>query len=330
MRASCWKCLPEQSFSERWPWGFTLIELLVVISIIAVLFGLLLPAVQAAREAARRASCMSNLKQYGIAMHAYHTTHGMLPAGVTASFYSLHVAFLPYMEQSTLFNSVNFDFLAVGAVYEQNSTVSKTKLATLWCPSDPLTPQVEGRTNYVGCYNGGIKVGELTNGVFGYPNVRFSGILDGLSSTVAMSEFLVGELDKMDRLRTTFVTPDGTPDGTAPAPGGVEGFLRRCKGLVGMIPFPYVIKGNQWMVGQLSSTLYSHNLPVNSPSCNISLSEITSMASEAVSATSLHPGGANCLFADGHGSFVRETVDTLVWRALATRNGGELISAGAY
>jgi prepilin-type N-terminal cleavage/methylation domain-containing protein len=146
------------TFPRRWrpiP-GFTLIELLVVIAIIAVLVALLLPAVQAAREAGRRAQCVNNLKQIGIALHGYHDVHGTLPIAVQEyqgwdtscnsfpRYHSMFTAILPYVEQAAVFNAVNFAF-GSGAPFPQNgvvpgqiqATALQARIATFICPSEP-------------------------------------------------------------------------------------------------------------------------------------------------------------------------------------------------
>jgi prepilin-type N-terminal cleavage/methylation domain-containing protein/prepilin-type processing-associated H-X9-DG protein len=150
--------------------GFTLIELLVVIAIIAVLIALLLPAVQSAREAARRIQCVNNLKQIGLAMHNYHEANNTFPMGASSSLVGLcagytgfyydtftqwseHAALLPYMGETAVYNSINFCFgncqgptrnspaggglVGADITFLVNSTASMAGLREFWCPSDP-------------------------------------------------------------------------------------------------------------------------------------------------------------------------------------------------
>src|SRR5262245_7150412 len=151
--------------------GFTLIELLVVIAIIAVLIALLLPAVQAAREAARRAQCVNNLKQIGLALHNYHTANDVFPMGYSSGMYglgtyapkqnlSLHAALLPFLEQTQVYNAINFNWACEDSnttlPYVSNSTGTNAKIAAFCCPSDPNAGvpdhnNTANTNNYYGC-----------------------------------------------------------------------------------------------------------------------------------------------------------------------------------
>jgi prepilin-type N-terminal cleavage/methylation domain-containing protein/prepilin-type processing-associated H-X9-DG protein len=220
--------------------GFTLIELLVVIAIIAVLIALLLPAVQSAREAARRAQCTNNLKQIGLGLHNYHQAVGVFPPGhgqssayATYSGYanwtewSAQAMMLPYMEQSPMYNSINFYFCGgYGAGSWINSTVWAAKLAIFACPSDANNGKgtvsqgtgVPGTNNYRASIGTTSSVGNWGTGYAGCPPDPFkiaggnpgcspyaSGLFaywisygiqdctDGTSNTVAYSESLVGD-----------------------------------------------------------------------------------------------------------------------------------------
>ena len=146
--------------------GFTLIELLVVIAIIAVLIALLLPAVQAAREAARRSQCVNNLKQFGIALHNYHSSNNVLPYGEfdmsdACDQWSGMPGLLPFLEQQVLYNALNIVVVkasgaACGTYYGFNTTVTYSKVAVFLCPSDlDRLTNSEGHINYV--FNWGSK-----------------------------------------------------------------------------------------------------------------------------------------------------------------------------
>jgi prepilin-type N-terminal cleavage/methylation domain-containing protein/prepilin-type processing-associated H-X9-DG protein len=201
--------------------GFTLIELLVVISIIAVLIALLLPAVQSAREAGRRAQCVNNLKQIGLAMHNYHTGIGTFPSGGTvapsySNTYTTHwgtwsaqALMLGYLEQMPLYNAANFSWAnAMGFGWPINSTVANAIVNVFICPSDGVSPVSPGSSqwnglvnNYQGslgpdtAYQSWANSGPDTPGVFtqGWKAYGVQQITDGTANTIAYGESLVGD-----------------------------------------------------------------------------------------------------------------------------------------
>jgi prepilin-type N-terminal cleavage/methylation domain-containing protein/prepilin-type processing-associated H-X9-DG protein len=303
--------------------AFTLIELLVTLAIIGLLIALLLPAVQAAREAARRSQCVNHLRQFGLAIQGYIAVDGAMPTGLGGDKrYSLHVVLLPFLDQGPLYQSFNMSVFAADASSPgPNDTSFNARLDLLSCPSDPYVKSP--MTNYAGCL-GDHRAAFKPNGVFEISPVRPQAITDGTSTTAAMSEFLVGRPDQIERLRTYFVPSDLTVG----PPAGLAQFSARCRALDKMTPAPMMVKGMIWTLGQRDYTLYDHTLTINQPSCvNTTASKEVAVATTA---TSLHPHGANCLFADGHARFLNQGVNETVWRALGTKNGGELISSSAY
>jgi len=203
--------LPKSPQQQR---GFTLIELLVVIAIIAILVALLLPAVQQAREAARRSQCKNNLKQFGLALHNYHDVHSTFPMGVTydtsfAAWWEWSgvgwgARVLPFIDQAPLFNQIRFDVKSP-ANDGVNASVKSAVLPVFRCPSDPgrAPANSHGPTSYVICSGsnansaawGGGSTG-ANNGrsvLFGNSKTNFRDITDGTSNTMVISECLIGK-----------------------------------------------------------------------------------------------------------------------------------------
>jgi prepilin-type N-terminal cleavage/methylation domain-containing protein/prepilin-type processing-associated H-X9-DG protein len=340
--------------------AFTLIELLVVIAIIAVLIGLLLPAVQAAREAARRGQCMNNLKQIGLAIHNYMSTYQVLPFGKGGSYaasvpgspvyarWSCQSQLLAFIEQGTLFNSINFYLPPetpgmAGAVpfmpaYQnpnrENSTACPTQVATFLCPSDlPPISGWPGGNNYLGnqqtwaCDLGEnnastVAPTEVCRGVFYFgSSVKLADVIDGTSQTAFYSEKRKGQGQpdvKTDLLIFTNQTSqDTTYQACQSNPPTALPLTSR--------------QGMSWVMGEMCCTTYNHVAAPNGTSC-AAPNFPGSMANMAmqVPPSSLHPGGVNVLFGDGAVRFVKSTVSLNTWRALGTRNGGEVVSADSY
>jgi prepilin-type N-terminal cleavage/methylation domain-containing protein/prepilin-type processing-associated H-X9-DG protein len=308
--------------------AFTLIELLVVIAIIGILIGLLLPAVQKVREAANRMKCTNNLKQLALAAHNYHDANNEFPAGwdFNTSFGPL-VWLLPYIEQDNLCNSMNMmmPLSDPSNAYSQSITVN-----TFRCPSDKTNnpmPSLGGPTNYYG-NAGSIPVFVIArglntssappNGIFYTQSakLRFADVTDGTSSTAFFSERKLGDgnMGLVSPFEDVFNGPNGAPG----RPTDANEAYAWCESVDINNPanqFP-IFMGAPWGHGQHS---YQHISPPNGRSCGWLQSLRATMA-----ATSRHPGGVNVAFGDGGVRFVQNTIDINVWRALGSRDGGEV------
>jgi len=330
--------------------GLTLIELLVVISILGVLIALLLPTLQAAREAARRSNCAINLKQIALATANYADVWGALPAGVQFTFNystaSQHVAILPFLEQVPLFNAANFDWVIWSAA---NTTVLGAKLEVFLCPSDPMASITDiyrgdlffepghdffyygafdvAYTSYAG--NAGTwfqhsrDLSRLaqSNGLFYRGSAtRLADITDGMSNTIFYAEHAVSLLiDDTER----------------------------------------IVEGPLWAGGWYGSTIFTSFFPIN-PQGKVKDEYGDGLCRAFIGAvSSMHPGGANTAFVDGSVRFIRDTIDSWavdpstatplgvtrdnsglfqlapetrfhVWQVLTTRAGNEVVSASGF
>ncbi len=328
--------------SDRRRVGFTLIELLVVIAVIAILIALLLPAVQAAREAARRARCVSQLRQIGIALQNYHDAMGGFPVGflvpsrpvpattsVSQYRWSVLAQMSPFLEQKALFDALNFDF-AVGykptdgslfwPFHPANATAMATHVALFLCPSDGAPPPMPdtGPTNYAFCSGDGSNGGEATgaNGTFVRgPSISIRDILDGTSATAAASEHLLGVAGPYSQ-----TTPEPRPSDPSRALARAPAPLTDAS--CSAAPSGWLFnKGAGWWDGNYMNTLYNHHETPN----GLGVDCITYHDPGWMAARSKHPGGANVLFGDGHVTFQADAVAPAVWRAIATRAGGEIV-----
>ncbi|MCA9104507.1 MAG: DUF1559 domain-containing protein [Planctomycetales bacterium] len=305
--------------------GFTLIELLVVIAIIGVLVALLLPAVQMAREAARRITCQNNLKQLALAAHNYHDTMGQLPFGQggTGNKYSALSQLLPYFEQANLQNRINFSVPYQDPV---NDAARMLELSLFRCPSDgtnPL-PQTGGATNYmtnkgtsvVWGLNAGPNANmPRLNGVFYRDSeVRFGDIPDGLSNTAMFSERLMadGSNGMISPVSDVFFHP-GSP--TTPDEAMTLCESHDINNLANQFP---LFMGAPWIDGQHA---YQHISPPNHRSCGF-----FGIGRATMPPSSRHPSGVNVAACDGSVRFVTNSVDLGSWRAFGSRNLSDLIT----
>jgi prepilin-type N-terminal cleavage/methylation domain-containing protein/prepilin-type processing-associated H-X9-DG protein len=314
--------------------GFTLIELLVVIAIIAVLIGLLLPAVQKVREAANRMKCSNNLKQWGLAMHNYHDTYGKLPqfTSVTPTRHTWAPFVMPYLEQNNLV--AGYD-MKVHWYQAPNLVMTQRPLPIFSCPSDrqgamwlDQTNFPSARGNYVVCYgnlvfgkNSAIGVGR---GIFGCSAIANAGgnlftpyqtqigqISDGTSNTLLMSEVIVAKLDNNQNGAGRWQDGDFRGhvwhDATSSSPSHCPNIFMTINGPNSSVP-------DNALCGRVAN---------NDPLMPCTNGPSTDRQNVA---RSRHAGGVNAVFGDGSVRFVSNNINLTAWRAMGTMDGGEVVN----
>ena len=343
--------------------GFTLIELLVVIAIIAVLIALLLPAVQQAREAARRSQCKNNLRQMGLALHNYESTYSMFPPGGNSTTFSPQARLLPYLEQSNLQGLIDFNlkpYLGSGPSAYPNPALANVFPAVVpvfLCPSDPAptqytvtissVPYTFGANNYMVSNGSGTGVNYddrfRTDGLVSLnSNTRMRDITDGSSNTVFMSEAVRG--DGVDVTLPTGTLPQypytkmlNGSTGTSPAGPATGGYNGTGSGwpsgtIINPDLGPVVAGHTSWRGGSSDSARgYSWvrgitvNVLTNGYNTpNSRIPDVQFHGSGLFGPRSLHTGGAHLLLGDGAVRFISENVDAVLHRNIHSRNGGEV------
>jgi prepilin-type N-terminal cleavage/methylation domain-containing protein len=304
--------------------AFTLIELLVVIAIIAVLLGLLLPAVQKVREAANRAQCQNNLKQIGLALHGYNSAHNGFPPGGDINGFSVHCYLLPHIEQDILYSQINF---ATKPTDPSNALPYSWPVKTFLCPSDPTSSLPPGYPGNNYRFNCGVSIVNTyptavnanmppPDGAFWVGGVTFKvqDIGDGLSNTAAFSEHVKGDFSN------AIVSPDGDTFQPGTYPATPAQALIDCNSIdITNLAFQgNSTAGGVWMGTGHTSTRYYHAFPPGNRSCMFPPQRISTTANSA------HQQLVNVLLLDGSVRSVKYGIDLYTWQAMGTRNGREL------
>lgn len=287
---------PVRSSNTAWRVrGMTVVEVIVVIAILGLVAALLLPAVQAAREASRRAQCLANLHNIGLAIQSYVDTHRVFPPS------TLESAILPYLELSNVYGLIDY---SVPLADPRNNVPRLLRIDVYHCPSDGTGWGTSG-TNYAGNFGSGVQaygyngIIRPLSGFYGIgedPTAAYvvspASVADGLSNTSAAAEILIATEALEDPLRAIWQAPVPLP-----LPSELDAFAAECDSLSSGLQY-VPIRGVSWLLADQSETGYNHVLPPKRKSCTNG----QSVQIGAYSANSLHPAGVNLLRAEARRS----------------------------
>jgi len=321
--------------------GFTLVELLVVIAIVGVLAGLLLPAIQAARESARRSQCSNNIRQLATAALLFHDSNRTFPIARQGDeeAFGQHTELFPFMEEGTITLQFNFN------VAPKNNPARFITVPVFLCPSDIEDRMLDqdnnahqfdwGKNNYRAC--AGSEFGrttdtampnakELNNGIFlTNQAVKLAHVTDGASHTALFSEAIRGDGndDSIEPESDLFQIPNNNT--TNSTDKVYEKALTLNLGSMTGKKNQTSFAGRNWINGNYMTTRYNHVMPPNTFS--VTRGNSPNNNGGAVTASSRHPGGVHVAMADGSVHFIPDEIELVVWRALGSRNGNETVAA---
>lgn len=323
--------------------GLTIVETMVTLSVISFLAALLIPAVQAARETARRSQCLNNIREVVHASSAYETAQGAFPytavqfQGADKIMHppcSPHERILPYLEQDAISGEIDFRDLPIDLAGKppssmKNGTIISFAIAVFRCPTDPgrlggnnyracmgFGPGIFSPQETAVCADPGNAAGAFVNG----RSIKPAEFLDGLSNTVMFSERVMGG-QGVYRPHSDFLV-------VLPNICSTDDAVTACSSLPPALYDAY--GGSTWLFGGWRQTWYNHLFAPNSvvPDCNAG-PIMAGGGNGAYTARSYHPHGVNSGMADGSARFVSEQIEMAVWRAMSTRRGGEALDDAA-